>query len=290
VARDRRHRARRAGTGGHTIVTEFDIVIVSYNTADLLAGSLTSLRDHRPAGLRRVLVIDNASTDNSAAEARRCWPDVEVTVLDRNAGFAAANNVGLRQSTAPLVLLLNSDTVVPAGSLDRLAARLIATGAAAAGPRLENASGQPEVSFGPMLAPFAELGQSLRVRLAGAGHGLGRWYVSRLLAREREVDWVTGACLLVRRDLAVAAGLIDERYFMYEEDVDFCAALRARGGRIVFTPAATVVHLRGGSRQRASGSSTAIYDRSHVLFYEKHAPAWAGLLRAWLRLRGRGVR
>jgi GT2 family glycosyltransferase len=240
--------------------------------------------------LRRVLVIDNASTDGSPERARERWPDVEVTVLDRNAGFAAANNVGLRAATAPLVLLLNSDTIVPPGSLDALAGRLLATDAAAVGPRLEDSAGRAEVSFGPMLAPFAELGQGLRVRLAAAQHAIGRWYVNRLLSREREVDWVTGACLLVRRDLAIAAGLIDERYFMYEEDVDFCAALRARGGRILFTPAATVIHLRGQSRARSTGSSTAIYDRSHVLFYEKHAPAWAGLLRAWLRVRGRSVR
>jgi GT2 family glycosyltransferase len=100
-------------------------------------------------------------------------------------------------------------------------------------------------------------------------------------------DWVSGACLLVRRDAAVAAGLLDERYFMYEEDVDFCAALRARGGRILFTPAAEVVHLRGRSIRRA-GAGSSHYDRSHLAFYEKHAPRWAPLLRLWLRIRGRG--
>ncbi len=264
----------------------FDVIIVSYNTADLLVDCLASLRDHRPAGLQRVLVIDNASTDRSAASARECWSEVEVTVLDRNAGFAAANNVGLRLATAPLALLLNSDTVVPAGALDLLASRLIATGAAAAGPRLENGEGQPEVSFGPMLAPFAELGQSLRVRLARGQHAIGRWYLARLLSRERDVDWVTGACLMVRRDLALAVGLIDERYFIYTEDVDFCASIRAHGRKVLFAPSAEVVHLRGQSRASAPGRMEAAYRRSHLAFYDKHHPAWAPVLRAYLRLKG----
>ena len=137
-----------------------------------------------------------------------------------------------------------------------------------------------------MLSPFAELAQSMRVRMATGGGALLRPYIERLVAHERFVDWVSGACLLVRRAEAVAAGLLDERYFMYEEDVDFCAALRARGGRVLFTPAATVVHLRGGSHAGHAGPS-AEYDRSHMLFYEKHLPGWAPLLRVWKRVRGR---
>jgi N-acetylglucosaminyl-diphospho-decaprenol L-rhamnosyltransferase len=190
---------------------------------------------------------------------------------------------------APLLLVLNSDTVVPAGTIDALAARLEATGAVAAGPRLRDADGRPEVSFGPMLSPGGEARQKFRVWRAGLDGGWARRRTEALVAREREVDWVTGACLLVRRDAALAAGLFDERFFLYEEDVDFCAALRARGGRVLFTPAAELVHLRGRSQDgRASGPS--LYDRSHLAFYEKHAPRWAPLLRWWLQLRGRTVR
>jgi GT2 family glycosyltransferase len=111
-----------------------------------------------------------------------------------------------------------------------------------------------------------------------------------LVADERPVDWVSGACLLVRRQAAIDAGLLDERYFMYEEDVDFCAALRARGGAILFTPRAEVVHLRGRSIKQAGTQASPYYDRSHLAFYEKHLPAWAPFLRLWLQLRGRRVR
>lgn len=264
-----------------------DIVIVSFNTREDLVACLASLHDAPPALPVAITVVDNASQDGSVDAVRSRWPDVRVIALDRNLGFAAANNVAIRTGSAPLVLLLNSDTIVPAGAIDTLAARLRDTGAAAAGPRLVDASGAPEVSFGPMLSPFAELAQSLRVRLAASRRGAARRYIQRLVSREREVDWVSGACLLVRRDAAVEAGLLDERYFMYEEDVDFCAALRARGGRVLYTPKAQVVHLRGRSIRAAGERPSAHYDRSHVAFYEKHRRGWAPVLRAWLKLRGR---
>jgi GT2 family glycosyltransferase len=275
-------------------------VVVSHNTRDDLANCLTSLHAHPPASLATVVVVDNASTDGSVALVRERWPEVRVHALDRNIGFGAANNVALRESRADLVLLLNSDTIVSAGShaagaasnraagaatnLDTLVDRLVATGAVAAGPRLVDGDGRPEVSFGPMLTPIGEFRQRLRVRAAARG----RPSIARYLAHERWVDWVSGACLLLRREAAAAAGFFDERYFMYEEDVDLCAALRQRGGRVLYTPHATVVHLRGRSIRAAGGATgSGHYDRSHLAFYEKHAPHWAPLLRAWLRLRGR---
>jgi N-acetylglucosaminyl-diphospho-decaprenol L-rhamnosyltransferase len=265
-----------------------DVIIVNHNTKDDLVRCLQSLHDHRPAAVARILVVDNASTDDSIAAVHASFADVEVLPMDRNVGFAAANNAGIRAATAPLTLLLNSDTVVPPGAVDRLVERLTATGVTAVGPRLVDGGGRPEISFGRMLSPLTELAQRVRMRLAASSTAMARRYVRRLLEREREVDWVTGACLLVRRDAAIAAGLLDERFFLYEEDVDFCAALRARGGRVLFTPAAEVVHLRGQSVRRDPRQGRTLYDRSHVSFYEKHHPGWAPVLRWWLRLRGRG--
>jgi GT2 family glycosyltransferase len=213
-----------------------------------------------------------------------------VVPLAENVGFAAANNLGIRRTSSPLILLLNSDTLVPEGAIDRLVERLEATGAVAAGPRLVDQALFPEVSFGPMLSPLGEAAQRMRVRLAASKASLARLYVSRHVSRERTVDWVSGACLLVRRAAAEEAGLLDERYFMYEEDVDFCAALRARGGRILFTPASQIVHFRGGSFAATGRAASPLYDRSHLRFYEKHAPHWAPLLKAWLALRGRAIR
>jgi GT2 family glycosyltransferase len=130
----------------------------------------------------------------------------------------------------------------------------------------------------------------VRGRLTARDGRLGRRYRDRRLGVERDVDWVSGACLLVKRESAADVGFFDERYFMYEEDVDLCAALRARGGRILYTPHAQVVHRRGRSLASGASRRSALYDRSHVAFYEKHAPHWAAPLRWWLAVRGRAIR
>jgi N-acetylglucosaminyl-diphospho-decaprenol L-rhamnosyltransferase len=267
-----------------------DIIIVNYNTVPLVVACLASLRDAPPAIPHRICVVDNGSNESVAWFVKNEWPNVELVALPENVGFAAANNIGIRRTTSPLILLLNSDTIVPEGAIDRLVERLEATGAVAAGPRLRDGTLSPEVSFGPMLSPLAEAVQAIRVKLASRKTAWARRYIERRVSQERIVDWVSGACLLVRRTAAEEAGLLDERFFMYEEDVDFCASLRANGGRILFTPAAEVLHLRGGSFAATATPVSPLYDRSHVRFYEKHAPRWAPLLKAWLALRGRPVR
>lgn len=268
-------------------MTALDIVIVNYNTQRDLDACLRSLHDAPPARPHHIVVVDNASRDESVAHVRQHYPAVIVIEMGRNAGFAAANNAGIRATASPLVVLLNSDTIVPAGALDRLCDRLEATGATAAGPRLLDGHGHPELSWGPMLTPWAEHTQGRLVKAAERGDAAARARVVALTSAERTVDWVSGACLLVRRDAAIAAGLLDERYFMYEEDVDFCAALRANGGRILFTPAAELTHLRGRSMSTAAPRKPSHYDESHLRFYEKHAPHWVPWLRAWKRLKGR---
>lgn len=265
-----------------------DVIIVSYNTRADLDACLSSLTISPSSHLGRTFVVDNASSDGTQDHVRLAWQAVTLIALDRNAGFAAANNAAMRTSTADLLLLLNSDTLVTAAAIDALVDRLRARGAVAVGPRLIDGRGRPEVSFGPMLSPWNELLQRVRVRLASRATGPGARYINRLVARERDVDWVSGACLLLDSNAVRAAGFFDERFFMYEEDVDLCASLRRGGGRILFTPAATVVHLRG--RSQAGPVNYSHYDRSHLAFYQKHAPHWVPFLRAWLKVRGRSIR
>lgn len=268
-------------------MTELSIVIVAYNARAELEACIESLTTAPPALSHDITVVDNASTDGGLDAVRRRWPAVRAIPLGKNVGFAAANNIGIRATTGRRVLLLNSDTVVPAGALDRLVGRLDAhPDAAVAGPRLVGADGVPELSFGPMISPLGELRQKTIVTLHERGIGTVRWWVNRVTARERFVEWVSGACLLVHRTDAEAVGLIDERYFLYTEDVDFCAAIRALGRRVLFTPAAEVVHLRGRSRATAPDSMNAAYRRSQLAFYEKHHPRWVPCLRAYLRLKG----
>jgi N-acetylglucosaminyl-diphospho-decaprenol L-rhamnosyltransferase len=253
------------------------IIIVSFNARGDLERCLESLHAAPPATPHDIVVVDNASTDGSAAAARR-WPDATVIDAGSNVGFARANNIGIRSSRGTNLLLLNNDTIVPPGAIDRLLAELEREpDVAVAAPRLVDGSGRAELSFGRMIGPFNELRQKRRVS-SSAVDGL---------TKERQYpDWVSGACLLVRRADAEAVGGLDERYFMYAEDVDFCAAIRARGRRILFTPVVEVVHLRGRSAASVPAATTAAYRSSQIAFYEKHHPAWAPWLKLYLRLRG----
>lgn len=263
------------------------IVIVNYNAKEHLEHCLESLTSSPPATPHEIIVVDNASTDGSAAAVRARWPRTRVIQQRTNGGFAAGNNAGIRASDSTLILLLNNDTIVPAGAVDSLVTRLLARpDAGVAGPRLVDDAGRPELSFGPMISPFNELWQKLTTMLHGRRMAAVSSWVDRTTRREQDVDWVSGACLLVRRTDAEQAGLLDERFFLYTEDVDFCAAVRARGRRVIFTPAAEIIHLRGRSRATAPAAMNVAYRRSHLAFYEKHHPGWAPVLRLYLRLKG----
>ena len=253
------------------------ILIVSYNARADLVRCLESLHASPPHIDHEIVVVDNHSSDGSAEAARR-WPDVRVIALDANVGFARANNIGLRATASGNVLLLNSDTIVPAGAIDQLVAALDReSDVAVVGPRLVDGTGRAELSFGRMIAPLNELRQKRLARSAD---------VERLTRERHYPDWVSGACLLVRRADAEAVGGLDERFFMYTEDVDFCAAIRARGRRVLFTPEVEIVHLRGRSSASAPAATNAAYRRSQIAFYEKHHPMWAPLLKLYLRIRG----
>jgi hypothetical protein len=268
-------------------VGDVTIIIVSFNTRAELEACLASIAAAPPSVPHRVVVVDNASSDGTPEALRRHWPGVRLIASDRNLGFAAANNLAIREAGSEFVLLLNSDTLVPAGAIDTLVRTLESdAGAVAAGPRLVGADGRPEISFGSMMGPFSELRQKALGRLYARRTPAAVAWIERQVRRPHRPDWVSGACLIVRRADALAAGLFDDRYFLYAEDVDFCAALRSSGRYILFTPATEVVHLRGASRRQRPAETERAYRRSQVAFYEKHHPRWAPLLRVYLRLRG----
>jgi GT2 family glycosyltransferase len=195
--------------------------------------------------------------------------------------------VGIRASSGTNILLLNSDTVVTEHTIDWLVAQLEQRAdVAVIGPRLVDADGRVELSFGRAMGPLNELRQKILVAGMRRRQPLISLIAERMTHRERSPDWVSGACLLVRRTDADAVGLLDERYFMYAEDVDFCAAIRARGRRVLYLPQVQLVHLRGRSVASAREATRQAYVRSHIAYYEKHHPIWAPLLKGYLRLRG----
>lgn len=267
------------------------IVIVSFNVKDVLRACLRSLHEPPPAVPHGVVVVDNASSDGTPEMVRSEFPRVRLVALTENRGFAAANNIGIRETAADQrewILLLNSDTVVPEGAIDLLLARVRAVAdVAVAGPRLVDGTGRPELSWGAMPGPLNEARQK---RLWTAYERNEPWAVAEVARRtsaEGFPDWVSGACLLVRREDAERAGLLDERYFMYLEDADFCHAIRALGRRILFTPVATVTHLRGRARATVPRAVEGWYRRSQLAFYRKHHPRLAWVLWLYLAVRRR---
>ncbi len=263
------------------------IVIVTFNAQDTVAACLRSIAAAGLSMPHEIVAVDNASSDDVVAMIRRDHPSVRVIALEENVGFSRANNIGIRQTSGELVLLLNGDTIVPQGAIEAMVGVIDAEPrTAVVGPRLVSPAGEVELSFGAMISPWAEFVQKRRGRALERRSPRAVAWLDRMSHASHAPDWVSGACLLVRRTVAESVGLLDERFFMYTEDVDFCAAVRARGWVVRFTPAAEVVHLGGRSRATMPRATAVFYRRSHVAFYEKHHPAWARWLKAYLRLKG----
>jgi GT2 family glycosyltransferase len=246
------------------------VVLVSYRSREPLLHALDSLAAH--AGLaHEVVVVDNASGDGTVEAVRERHPGALLLANDANVGFARACNQGWRACPAPLVLFLNPDAALTAGAVPSLA-RLLdeRPSAGAAGPLLRSLDGAIEVSTGPDLSPLSEWRQRRLVRGVGRRDPRVLREAEALHSREREVDWVSGACLLVRREALAAAGGFDEGFFLYEEDADLCRRLRRAGWSVWFTPAAEVRHALGRSMAQAAGRARLEYHRSHLRYYRRH--------------------
>lgn len=269
-------------------MTRLVIIMVSYNSRVDLQRVLPSLTTPPSSTPHEIVVVDNASTDSTPAYVREEWPAVRLIESESNLGFARANNLGVRSTSSDLVLFLNPDTIVSAGAVDRLVSIMdTQPGIAVVGPRIVDGHGRAELSFGAMIAPWAELRQKILVRGNDRGRSLITSLVERMTKRTHVVDWVSGACLLIRRQDFDAVGGFDTRFFMYAEDVDLCAAVRARGRSVLFSADPQVVHLRGRSAASSPNAVRDAYRRSQIAFYEKHHPQLVPLLRGYLKVRGR---
>ena len=270
-----------------TQCVDLAIVIVSYNTSRLTTNCLHSLTEFPQPMSHQIVIVDNGSSDDTVRVVRAQYPQVTIIELERNLGFAAATNRGIASTNSKFVLMLNSDTIVPSGSLATLIDVLAnAPGVAVVGPRLIDATGRPELSFGNMLSPLNEFRQKLLgIALAMGIEPINEWLRYRTTTAHYP-DWVSGACLLVKRSCGLEVGWLDERFFLYGEDVDFCASLRAGGYRILFSPETEVTHLRGQSGNAIPNRTNHIYRQSQLSFYRKHHPRFFTALRYYLELRG----
>jgi N-acetylglucosaminyl-diphospho-decaprenol L-rhamnosyltransferase len=248
---------------------DLSIIIVNWNTRDLLIQCLQSVYDTTSNLDLEVVVVDNASTDGSQAVVRQQFPHIHLISNRENVGFARANNQAMRASKGRYALLLNSDALLLANAVQ------VMISLAEANPRAGIIGAQllnPDGSFQASHAPFPNLWQEFLI-LSGAGRMLyGHWYPSRGPQEDQGpqmVDYVEGACMLVRREAFEDVGGLDEGYFMYAEEVDWCYAMREKGWQVWYQPAAQVTHLGGGSsRSRRTRREADLY-RSRVRFFRK---------------------
>jgi len=258
-----------------------DVIIVNYRSYDELGRCLTSLEPGR-AQLGHVVVVDHESDLEAASRITGRFPWVRLMERSTNEGFATGVNLGARQTGAPFFLLLNPDCIASPEAI-ALTLEYMDTRADAAivGPRILDSDGTIQGS--------ARRFPGVTTAIAGRSSWLTKRFPNNPLSRHNlpalehraeplDVDWVSGACMLVRRAAFEQIGGMDEHFFLYWEDADLCRRLQLQGWRSVYFTGATIVHAGGRSSIHAFRESLAAFHHSALLLFRKHAPWPARLL------------
>jgi GT2 family glycosyltransferase len=282
---------------------DLSIVIVNWNVRDLLRRCLRSILDaaepdpelsqvwrmQSPGTPRlrfEVLVVDSASADGSVSMVRREYPDVRLYASETNLGYTGGNNLGIHHAGGRFVLLLNPDTEVMDTALGTMVGYLDShPEVGALGPQLRYTDGSIQSSRRRFPTLCTALVESTLLQKWFPNHRvLRRYYV--LDSPEdvtAPVDWVNGACLLVRRKVIEQVGLLDDAYFMYSEELDWQRRIRDAGWGIVYLPTAQVIHHEGKSSDQVQALTHVRFGRSKVRYFHKHHGSLAGwVVRIWL--------
>lgn len=276
----------------HSRVPDVSVIIVSFNTSAMLEACLRSLMTEPGDLTQEIFVVDNASTDGSCAMVREQFPDVALIANSENVGFACANNQGLARASGRYLVLLNSDTVILDQALVRLAAHMDAHAEIGmCAPMLVYPDLSPQQSAYPF--PSLRGALALYTGIYGRFPVVARWlapeWISAPIVQTHTVDWCSAACLMVSRRCFNEIGPLDDSFFMYSEDTDWCRHAADHGWQIVLLSEARVVHYLGGSQGSAAGQ----YDRrmrelaGTLLYLRKwHGPGYAIAYRELVRLCG----
>ena len=266
---------------------ELTAVIVNYNAGAELRGALRSIADEMSGRPWAAVVVDNASTDGSSDLVAEFAPHARVEKNTVNVGFGRGINQGAHASTAPVILIMNPDCRLERGALATMRAELDARErCASVGPRVLDPDGSEQGSArGDPDMLTGLFGRTSPLRRLLPSSAVSRRNVVSAGRERATVDWVSGACMLVRRSAFDEVGGFDPRYFLYWEDADLCRRLRARGYEIRYVPAAAAVHQVGHSSKTAKAASIKAFHKSAYLYYATHvAPGALNPKRAIARL------
>jgi GT2 family glycosyltransferase len=252
------------------------IVIVNWNTKDYLLGALRSIYGAPPAFPFEVIVVENASTDGSAEAVAKEFPQVRLIANRENTGYARGNNQGLEVSNGKYALLLNPDVILPPGGLEKAVAFLDARpDVGALGVRLVNPDRTPQRSVRGFPTPLSVFFEATALSRIFARHRtIGAYRMTWFTYdQEAEVDQPMGTFLLIPRKTLDDVGLLDERFTIFFNEVDWCYRARKKGWKIVFTPEVEVVHYGGSSTKQVSARMAWESRRGLLDFYRKHYPS-----------------
>ena len=263
---------------------DLSIIIVSWNVRDLLRDCLRSV-SRVVEGQVQVIVVDGASADGSADMVATEFPDVDLVRCDENVGFPRGNNIGLSRATGRYLLLLNPDTVVRPNALQQLIRYLEQNpDVGLVGAQLLNGDGSIQHSryrFPRVITAYFESTWLQGIAPRGV---IDHYHMNdQPLDRPVDADWLNGACLMTRREIVARIGGLDEGYFMYSEELDWCRRIKAAGWRIVYEPAAQVIHFVGQSSEQAVTARHINFQRAKLRYFRKyHGVLAATLLRIFL--------
>lgn len=248
------------------------ILIVNWNVRDLLRRCLCSIFANLPPFPLEVIVVDNSSTDGSVEMVRTEFPQVRLIANPDNRGFPAANNQGLAIAQGRYVLLLNPDTEVVGDALEAMVAFADAhPDVGVVGPMLLNPDGTVQSSRRRFPTLMTAVFESTWLQPYAPRRLLTRYYVlDRPDDEIQDVDWVTGAALMARREAIEQVGPLDEGFFMYSEELDWCRRFREAGWRVVYLPTARVVHYGGKSSEQVLPARHIHFQRSKIRYFQKH--------------------
>jgi N-acetylglucosaminyl-diphospho-decaprenol L-rhamnosyltransferase len=278
-------------------MVDLAIVIVSFKTRDVLRDCLRSIHESEGSISCEVVVVDNCSADGTVEMVQAEHPWVQYVIsTDHNGGYAYANNIGLRalgygagralEALPRHVLLLNPDTVLPRNALQTMVDFLDANpDVGAVGPRLVRQDGSLDKacrrSFPTPAVSFYRL--SGLSRLFPNSRRFGRYNMTFLDEYEQtDVEALVGAFMMMRSAALEQAGLLDETFFMYGEDLDLCYRIQQQGWRIVYNPAVTVLHLKGAASRQTSRRAILAFYESMRIFHNKHYRAQSFFLVNWV--------
>jgi N-acetylglucosaminyl-diphospho-decaprenol L-rhamnosyltransferase len=265
------------------------IILVNYNGSKFLYECMYSIENFVNSSEGEIIIIDNFSTDDSAKIIRDNFPQFKLICSKNNLGFSKANNLAVKHSQGDHLLFLNTDTILTENTPKILSEYLKQNrDVGAIGSRITFEDGSYQLSSGKLPNLAIELWDKIKYALDRRWHQLFSGIYNRQYSTVREVGWLTGACLMIRRDVFEQLGGFDENFFMYFEDKDLCKRVRDAGFKVIYNPDTSLIHLLGGSSHGVKKSVNTYYRDSQLYYYQKHlGQVQTEILKLYLRLSGK---